>query len=215
MLIFGHTGITLSAAALINSYLTKRYPLPHRKDELDRNPDFLPEKSSHQDRTDRISSWFVSLGNHVDIRVLLIGSLLPDIIDKPLGLLLLRDILGNGRIFCHTLLFLIFITTIGLYLYFNRRKTGFLVLSFGIFTHLILDTLWRSPQTLLWPLFGLSFETYEPVALSDWLQRLFKGLLAFPLIGIPELIGAVIVIWFIYVLIRRRNFYTFLRNGWI
>ena len=215
MLIFGHAGITLATAALIDSCLFKRYSLPNRKGELDENLEFLSEKSFRQDRTNIISSLFISLGNHIDIRVLLIGSLLPDIVDKPLGLLLLQDIIGNGRIFCHTLLFLIFITTIGLFLYISRRKTSVLVLSFGIFTHLVLDMIWRIPKTLFWPLLGLSFETYEPVAFSDWLQSLYQGLLAFPVIGIPELIGATIIIWFVYMLIRRKKLNAFLKKGWI
>ena len=39
-----------------------------------------------------------------DLFLLVVGSLLPDIIDKPLGLILYHGF-GNGRLYAHTLLF--------------------------------------------------------------------------------------------------------------
>jgi len=63
MLIFGHAGITLGATALLNGALTKSYSLC----------------------AGGRASWLASLGNRIDIRLLLLGSLLPDIIDKPAG----------------------------------------------------------------------------------------------------------------------------------
>lgn len=104
------------------------------------------------------ASWFTSLGNSIDMRLLLVGSLLPDIIDKPVGMFFFRDSLSNGRIFCHTLLFLILVTVAGLYFYRRYSKTWLLAFSFGTLTHLVFDQMWRTPQTLFWPLFGLPFE---------------------------------------------------------
>lgn len=210
---FGHTGITLAVAVLLNGALTKRYSLPARRDELGGKPTPSPEKLSRQGRSSSALLWLTSLGNRVDIRLLLIGSLLPDIVDKPLGLFFFRDTFSNGTIFCHTLLFLIVITLVGLYLYRSRKKIWLLVLSFGTFTHLILDAMWLTPRTLLWPLYGLSFDRYDPIALSDWIRKLFHKLLIFPAIFIPELLGAAIIIWFAWLLVRRGNLYAFIRNG--
>ncbi|MFC2010661.1 metal-dependent hydrolase [Chloroflexota bacterium] len=50
--------------------------------------------------------------------------------------------------FTHTLLFFILITLSGLWLYKWRSQTWLLVLSFGVFTHLLLDQMWSSPSTL-------------------------------------------------------------------
>jgi len=215
MLIFGHTGITLGAAVLLNGALAKRYTLPARRDELRGEPPPSPEKLSRQGRSSTAVSWLISLAYRLDIRLLLIGSLLPDIVDKPIGLFLFRDTFGSGRIFCHTLLFLIVITLVGLYLYRSRKQTRLLVLSFGTFTHLILDAMWRTPRTLLWPLYGLSFERYDLINLSYWIQKIFHTLLVYPAIWITELVGATIVIWFVWLLVRRGSFYAFLRNGWV
>ncbi|MBA7692845.1 hypothetical protein ES703_101414 [subsurface metagenome] len=79
MLIFGHVGITLGAAVFLNGALTKSYSLC----------------------AGGRASGLASLGNRIDIRLLLLGSLLPDIIDKPIGQFFFRDTFSNGRIFCH------------------------------------------------------------------------------------------------------------------
>jgi len=115
MLILGHAGITLGTAVLLSGAATAiRYP------------------TSNQDKTSAVSpksplnqpaSWLTSLARNVDIRVLLIGSLLPDIIDKPLGHIFFREALSSGRTIGHTLFFLILITLAGLLLYRYGKKT--------------------------------------------------------------------------------------------
>ena len=210
MLIFGHTGITLAAAVLLNGALAKSRAIPARANELKGQPHPSPVKPSAQDRSSGVASWLTSLAYRVDIRLLLIGSLLPDIIDKPIGHFFFGETFSNGRIFCHTLLFLIVITLGGLYLYWSRKKTWLFVLSFGTFSHLILDMMWLTPRTLLWPLYGFSFERLD---LTFWIQDMFRALLAHPIAGVPELVGLAIVIWFVWMLVRRRTFYAFLRTG--
>ena len=103
MFIFGHPGITLGAAVLLNGTLTKGAPA-HPKESLDSS---LNMRGARDYPSGRMASWLASLANRIDIRVLLIGSLLPDIIDKPLGYLFFRETFSNVRIFSHTLLFLI------------------------------------------------------------------------------------------------------------
>ena len=213
MLIFGHTGITLATAVLLNAALAKHSTPSTRKNRLSGTPKFSSEKSSHQGRSSNTLSWFTSLGSRVDIRLLLIASLLPDIIDKPLGLFLFHDLFGTGRMFFHTLLFLSVITLVGLYLYISRKKTWLLVLSFGTFTHLIFDAMWQTPQTFLWPLYGFSFERHDSIALIDWIQELYRKLLIYPVISVPELVGATVMIWFAWRLVHKRNLYAFIRNG--
>jgi inner membrane protein len=192
-------------AVLVNNALTKSNVLPPRTSELGSQ-----EQSSKNKSFQRTTSWFTSLANRIDIRLLLIGSLLPDIIDKPVGHFFFPDTFGTGRIFCHTLLFLILITLGGLYLYWSRKKTWLLVLSFGTFTHLILDGMWLHPKTLLWPLYGLSFER---ICLENWIENMLYDLLHQPVLIIPELTGAVIIIWFVLLLARRGKLYAFLRRG--
>jgi len=209
MLVFGHAAITLGAAVLLNGALTKSQAR-RGVNESRGEPRPPPEKPSQNWSSGGIVSWFTSLANRIDIRLLLVGSLLPDIIDKPIGVFFFRDTFSNGRIFCHTLLFLILITLGGLYLYRSRNKIWLLVLSFGTFMHLILDRMWLSPRTLLWPLYGFSF---EKVDLTYWMGDMFHALLTNPMAWISELVGAAIVICFVWLLVRRGNLYAFLRNG--
>jgi len=187
MLLFAHAGITLGAATLtagaakgISGQPAGRFP------------------------------WFTALGSYVDIRILLIGSLLPDIIDKPLGQIILRDVFSNGRIFAHTLLFFVLITAAGLLLYRFRHRVWLLTLAGGTFMHLLLDEIWLTPRTFLWPFLGLSFDR---IYLTGWLSRLLEKLLGSPMVFIWELAGLVVLLWFAAVLVRRRYLVPFIFHG--
>jgi inner membrane protein len=209
MFVFEHAGITLGVVMMLEGVLAKSDSRSTRLNELAEQPQASPRlPPSQKSSSVGIVSSLTSLAGRKDIRILLIGSLLPDIIDKPIGQLFFRETFSNGRIFCHTLLFLILITLVGLYLYWNRKRTWLLVLSFGTFTHLVLDLMWLTPRTLFWPLYGLSFERVD----RSYLDMLY-ALLANPTLGIPELVGVAIVIWFISLLVHRRKLYAFIRNG--
>jgi hypothetical protein len=56
----------------------------------------------------------------IDPKYLVIGALLPDLIDKPLGRVIFASTIANGRIIGHTLLFALLIFLMGLYLYEKR-----------------------------------------------------------------------------------------------
>lgn len=111
-----------------------------------------------------------------DLRLLLLGSLLPDIIDKPVGHFFFRETLSNGRIYSHTLLFLLIIS-LGGYLLYRRGHLWLVTLAIGTFWHLILDEIWLSPRTLLWPFFGTAF---QKLAIDNLLTRWLYGLLHNP-----------------------------------
>jgi len=203
MLILGHTGITLGAAALLSGALRRnRFSQP--KEESSQ------AVADSKDSSIGKSSWLTFLWSRVDIRLLLVGSLLPDIIDKPVGQYFFRETFSNGRIFSHTLLFLILVTVAGLYLYWRRNSGWLLVLSFGTFTHLALDQMWRAPRTLFWPVLGSVFARIE---LADWSPNMLQAMLTNPEVYIPELVGAIVLFWFGLVLVRRRKVFAFTRYG--
>lgn len=187
MLLLAHTGITLGAATLLAGTAE------------------FKKKSGNG-----ILTWFTSLSEHVDIRILLIGSLLPDIIDKPIGVFFFRDTFSNGRIYAHTLLFLVILTVAGFFLYRRRQKTWLLVLAFGTFVHLLLDGIWTTPRTMLWPLLGFAFDRFE---VTEWLIYWFWDLFVYPHLFIPELIGLAILLWFCFTLISRKKVSVFLKYG--
>jgi hypothetical protein len=83
-----------------------------------------------------------------------LGAILPDIVDKPLGHLLLQSTLDSGRIIAHTLLFLGLVSAAGLMAWRYRLTPLVLVLAMGVASHLVLDTMWDNPTTLFWPALG-------------------------------------------------------------
>ena len=204
MLILAHSGITLAAAALLAGAQSSDYR--STTGVLSRPPPrWLPPPLHLVER--KGSSWLLSLADRIDIRLLVIGALLPDIIDKPLGLLLF----DNGRVFSHTLLFWLLLTAVAIYFYRRRRQTWPLVLSFGTFSHLVLDQMWLAPETLFWPAFGLGFPGGEDAA--GWLPNIFQGLVAKPEVYVPELVGAVVLIWFAAILLRKKKTLSFIKTG--
>jgi len=135
---------------------------------------------------------------------------LPDIIDKPVGQYFFRDTFNNGRIFSHTLLFLIVLTAAGLFIFKKQRRTWMLALAAGTFTHLILDQMWRTPGTLFWPALGFSFPKEN---LEGYVQGIFHSLVYNPVTYIPEIIGLAIVLWFAADTIRRKQVGAFIKYG--
>ena len=187
MLLLGHAGITLGAATLLAGVV----------------------KSHHSNQIRKLS-WFTSLSGYIDIRLLLIGSLLPDIIDKPVGLFFFREVFQNGRIFCHTLLFLIIITAAGFYLYRSRRKVWLLTHASGTFMHLILDEMWCAPRTLFWPFLGFTFDRVE---LTHWVSNALRALMSDPEVYVPEVAGMAVLLWFGLVLAVSKKVGVFIKYG--
>lgn len=208
MLIFGHAGLALGTVVLLNGVLSRSHS---REGE---GNDYLEPDTRAVSAKNRFTlsaaSWLTSLAHRLDIRLLLLGSLLPDIIDKPVGHFFFRDTFSNGRLFAHTLLFVVVISFAGLYLYRSRGRFWLLVLAFGAFAHLVFDQMWRIPQTLLWPLYGFAF---EKVDLTDWGSRLLNSLLGDPGAYVPELVGIAILIWFTWLTVRRGTLLAFIRSG--
>jgi hypothetical protein len=211
MLAFGHTGITLGIAVLLAGLTTTSRSSRNKKVRVDALSSPSPQATAETNHSEtRKVSWVESLADYADLRLLLVGSLLPDIIDKPVGQFFFRETFSNGRIFSHTLIFLALITIVGLYLYRRRHQTWLLALSFGTFTHLVLDQMWRDPHTLLWPAYGLAFERVD---LTNWVPNIFHALLADPQVYVPELVGLAILLWFAQSLVRRRRVFAFLKLG--
>ena len=130
--------------------------------------------------------------------------MLPDIIDKPVGMLFFRDTFENGRIFSHTLLFLLLISGTGYLIYMKSRQTGLLAVSFGCLMHLILDEIWLSPRTFLWPVFGLTFEKRYSDSVGAWISDLAEAMVSRPSVYISEIIGGAILIWLAFWFIKYR-----------
>ena len=194
MLLLAHAGLTLGAALFLSSVLISNNSSDIEEDNAETSPSLslkTPEPSSTF--SNRAKQWFPNWVRHINVKPLLLGALLPDIIDKPLGIYLSRKVFSDGRIFCHTLLFPILVTGVGLISNRRREKTWHPNLTFGVLTHLILDEMWQTPNILLWPLRGTIFKKEDA---SGWGKKMLRDSFTDPKTYVPELLGAGILIWF-------------------
>lgn len=193
-----HLGITLGTAGVLD-YVRHHPPLQRLAQPVE----------------ERANPGLASVITRIDYRLVLVGAMLPDIIDKPIGGVLFAYTFGNPRIFAHTLLFSLLTVLVGLYLY-RLRKPWLLTLSFGCAIHLILDQMWLEPRTLLWPIYGLSFEKLDPsdyMWSMDYAQGMTSWFLTEPSMFIPEIVGALILTAFVWRLVRRGGLRRFMLTG--
>ena len=210
MFLLGHVGITVGPVLSLDLALRKKYGNAVKQDSLaDRRPGSARKSAVANRLSDAMTRFSASL-RRMDYRLLIVGSLLPDIIDKPVGMVFFRNFFSNGRLFSHSLLFLAVITLLGLFLYRRWGQRWLLILSFGTAMHLLLDEMWNTPQTIFWPFLGWGFEKKD---LSNWMEKMWHSFVSSPSVIATEAIGAVILIAFLAVLIRRRRLYDFIRYG--
>ncbi len=119
----------------------------------------------------------------IDYRLVLFGSILPDLIDKPLAYLTGLD----SRLWAHTFLFLFSILALS----FVPALRGLRLVGFGVATHLLLDLMWNQPAIVLYPAYGWTFPP-APFNVDRW----FDTLLHDPYVQFGEIVGSLFLIAF-------------------
>ena len=94
----------------------------------------------------------------------ILGSVLPDLIDKPLGYIVFPSI-GDGRLIAHSLIGFALILLITGALYKDRFVIA--ALGIGILTHQILDEMWKIPVNWFYPILG-PFPVYQMEDYFGW-----------------------------------------------
>jgi len=145
----------------------------------------------------------------IDFRFVILGSMLPDIIDKPLGIYILGGGLSNGQIFAHSLLSVLLLLLAALVARAGLRPAlAFTALGAGV--HLLQDRMWEKPHTLLWPLLGRRFERVD---VSGWSGQMLEQLFSDPCTYVSEAAGAAVVVVLLAVLMRRGGLRDFILAG--
>jgi hypothetical protein len=124
----------------------------------------------------------------VSLAFLALGSMLPDIIDKPLGLIVFGSP-NMGRTYAHTLIFLMLLSVLCM----HYQDIRLFSLTWGVLIHLFLDFMWNTPQILLWPLLG-PFPDAPLLDTMSYLEMLLTGLKN-PAVWIPEIAGLAYIIF--------------------
>jgi hypothetical protein len=128
----------------------------------------------------------------MDLRVLVLGAVLPDLIDKPIGSVIFTSYFDTGRIYAHTLLFAAAVLTAVMLA--TRRGSAarkrWMALPIGVLLHLLLD-MPIDAATLWWPALGLEFPSFAEGALVDLIAYLLKS----PWVVLQEVMGAAYLIY--------------------
>jgi hypothetical protein len=143
-----------------------------------------------------VLGWF-----HHDTRIFplcVAASILPDVIDKPLGFIFLPDDLGPGRTFFHALLAVMLITAIAYLVWRFRRSILVFLVAGSVMLHQILDAMWHEPVIWFYPLLG-PFQPYHSInyfgtffwleisSASEWVF-FFATIVVFSLVYIDRII---------------------------
>ena len=126
-----------------------------------------------------------------DLRWLMAGTLLPDLVDKIIGQLLLKPRYENGRIYGHTVMFSSLLMVQG----FKRlKKTGdrkALLLAAGVISHIALDNIWTTdPETAFWPLLGHFLKDPSLMSLREQVTHVLKD----PFFWESEIAGGILLV---------------------
>lgn len=147
----------------------------------------------------------------VDLRFLAAGALLPDLVDLPLGTLILADRYSTGRLWAHSLL----VSTVVMVVVVVATRRGrprrrWMALAVGMLFHLLLDGMWLHTRVFLWPFAGAVPPGPSPYWAGIW-QRAFSD----PWRWIEEAAGIVylVALWRRSGLGDRAARRAFLRSG--
>ena len=137
-----------------------------------------------------------------DLRWVIFYTLLADLIDKPLGLVIFRETLNNGRVYFHSLLVNLLLSLLLLL----WHKPLIYVLSLWI--HQLCDRMWMRPWVALWPFTGAF--GYRDLPLEDWVYSVLN-----PYNLTTEVMGLVVTVAVVirFRLYNRRRLEDWLRSG--
>lgn len=136
----------------------------------------------------RILAPLARLEERFPLEFLFVGALLPDLIDKPLGHLLLGW--DNGRLWGHTLLFAAVLVALGL----ATASRRFGALGLGTVCHQLLDQAWQDPTSWLWPMAG-AFPRQVSAGVPDWIA----AILGDPFLWTTEAAGLLALVFLLLV----------------
>jgi len=120
----------------------------------------------------------------MDLRLVAAGSLLPDVIDKPIGSIFFNGAFETHRLFSHTLVFpmILLVVIVAATGRGSARRRALFAVVIGAAVHLILDAAWVDYEAFLWPCFGWGFPPVADSAFGPLLHRMVTD----PLVWVGE-----------------------------
>lgn len=128
----------------------------------------------------------------VDVRFLLMGAILPDLVDLALGTLILTDRYSTGELWFHSLLApTLYMALVVLMTRRGRRRRAWMALGIAWLLHLLIDGMWAHQDVFLWPFFGWEIPPGE----SPFWQLAWERALSDPWRWVTEAAGLVYLTW--------------------
>ena len=206
MLLLGHIGITTGIVRACEILVSSAGSQDIR--QHDSASGFSAAGHKERLQPHRLLNSIRSRMGSIDYRLVVIGSLLPDILDKPLFLFGPGELFPSGHAYGHTFLFNLLLLVCGSIL-FRYKKPWLLVISLSSCIHLVLDRIWNNPVTLWWPLLG----PFAKGETAGWISDKIHVLTSNPSAYIPEIIGATVILLLGYRLLTRKNITNFIKTG--
>jgi inner membrane protein len=206
MFVLGHIGITTGAYKACDIFLSMLTSSSSK--EANYRYKSSPAVNEKRLRLHRLADKIKEWTGRIDYRMVMVGSVLPDIIDKPVFLLFGGTATLSGRDYAHTLLVNLSLLIGGLVL-LRYGRSWLLIISTASFMHLILDQMWNYATILLWPLLG----PLPGAEITDLFSYSFFAMLNIPEVYIPEIIGLVILLLLFYRLVKNRGVTGFITRG--
>ena len=144
-----------------------------------------------------VMMWFVFRDPAIDHRLVVLGALLPDLVDAPFG----------HAAVAHTLLGAVFLLYGVMAVTVRRRRLRrrLLALPIGVFFHLVLDPIWTVTAVFWWPVQGLALGDH-PIPAFD---RPLGVAIAMEVVGALSLMW----VWYRFGLADPTRRSVFLRTG--
>ena len=128
----------------------------------------------------------------VDIRFLLFGAILPDLIDLPIGTLILANRFSTGELWFHSLLLpSIYMGGVMLATRRGRRRRAWMAVGVAWLLHLLLDGMWTDQNVFLWPFFGFEL----PTGLAPFWGLAWERATSDPWRWVKEFVGIGYLVW--------------------
>lgn len=131
---------------------------------------------------------------NLDYRLLALFALLPDLVDKPLAILVFTESHSAQNIL-HALLPNVLLLLVAL-LWQYRGLPYVLAMN----AHLIADRMWNHTETFWWPLFGWdTFWQFKPMNTPEQMVSVYADILTrYPQVWAVELLALVFLAWFVH-----------------
>ena len=127
-----------------------------------------------------------------DYRLVALAALLPDLVDKPLSLLIFTEARTSQGL-AHTLL-LHALILMGTALFWRRG----ILYALAFNGHLLLDRMWLYPHTLFYPFLGWRFEPWRFMGTPEAMLENYLEIIQYPGIIACEVGGLAVLAWLVF-----------------